>query len=101
MRFLAGFGAGAALMWFRQTEHGRQWLGELLHGQAPRLRDVQHTAVENVSNGVQRVSEAIDAAPIPEPVKSAASEAAFAAWSATQSLAEQAGDAPAGSPGQP
>jgi len=92
MRFMVGLGAGAALMWFMQTESGRRWLGTLSQGQGPRLREVQHTAAENVSQGVQRVSEAIDAAPLPDNVKSAASDAAFAAWSATQSLSQQGGE---------
>ena len=93
MRFLMGVGVGAAVMWLTQTERGRQWLAEFSEGSAPWLAHVQRTAAEGVSAGAQRVSETIDSAPLPDTLKSTATDAAFGAWSAAQSAmpASQAG----------
>ena len=87
MKFVAGLMVGAALMWLYRSERGRNALQPL--GTAPAwFRQAGQVAASGASSGAQRVSEMIDAAPIPDPVKNTAGNVAFNAWATAESIAE-------------
>jgi hypothetical protein len=74
MKMLLGAIIGALAAWFYSSERARQ--------------SVAATAAE----GAQRVAEAIDSAPLPDPVKGTASDAAFNLWAAADQVGRPSGE---------
>jgi hypothetical protein len=101
VKFLFGLIVGAVGVALYQSEAARAEF-ERRFGQSPdalvqsglaqarRVGPLSQSVVGAASQGAQRVSEAIDAAPLPDAVKKPASEAAFNVWSTTESQRESA-----------
>ena len=88
MKFTFGILIGAAGMWLYGSERARNEARRRLESAPERLQQLRPAAAAGISRGAQRLSEMIDASPVPDPVKSAAGDAAFNTWAAAESAAQ-------------
>jgi hypothetical protein len=89
VKFAFGVMVGAALLWFYRSDQGRNQAKQQLDTAPERLQKLRQTAAAETSKCVQRVSEMIAAAPLPERVKSAAGELAVNATNVAESIGKQ------------
>ena len=89
MRVVIGVVVGAVLMWLFESERARDEARRRLEQAPDWLHRAGRTAASTATTGVQRVAEAVDAAPLPPNVKSTASDAAFNLWAAGEALTQE------------
>jgi hypothetical protein len=99
--FSVGIMAGVGLMWLYRSERARDEARRRLDRAPDWLHKLRRTAVSSAVTGAQRVSEAVDSAPLPPTVKHAASDAAFNLWAAGDALTEQSSEGPNGGNARP
>ena len=73
-----------------ESERGRRLSQQGLSAAPDLLQQARRAAASAAAERVQRASELIDAAPIPDPVKGPASDAAFNVWAAADQLGHSA-----------
>ena len=89
MTFLLGLIVGVAAAAAYQSERLRAELQRWVGRSPDTLRQAAtQTVVDAASDSAQRVSEAIDASPLPDAVKKPASDTAFSIWSTAESHRE-------------
>jgi hypothetical protein len=88
MKFVVGVVIGVVLMWLYRSDRARDEARRRLQAAPDWLRQTGRTAASTAVVGAQRVSEAVDAAPLPPIVKSTASDAAFNVWAAGEALTQ-------------
>src|SRR5689334_21356964 len=110
MQLLLGLILGAFGVALYQSERARAEFERRL-GQSPealaqsalaqtrRVAGLTHSLAGATSEGAQRVSEAIDAAPLPDALKKPASDTAFNVWSTAESHRESADQHDVAEPG--
>ncbi|MBV9322956.1 MAG: hypothetical protein JO352_04090 [Chloroflexi bacterium] len=85
MKFVLGIIVGVAGLWLYRSDRARNEARRRLESAPERLQQLRPAAAAGISRGAQRLSEMIDAAPVPDRVKSAAGDAAFNTWAAAES----------------
>ena len=88
MTFFIGAVIGALGAWLYTSERAREQAGSSVGKVRETLHTLGKTGAGPVAGVVQHVAETIDAAPLPEQLKSTASDAAVSAWVAVESVAE-------------
>jgi hypothetical protein len=89
MKFAVGTVVGVGLVWLSQSARARDEARRRLEQAPDWLQQAGRAAVSTAVTGVQRVSEAVDSAPLPATVKSTASDAAFNVWAAGDALIQE------------
>lgn len=97
MQLLIGIILGAAAAWLYSSDRARARAQERLSTVPDTFGQMRQAVASAAAEGAQRVSEAIDSAPLPDPVKGPASAAAFSAWAAADQLGQGAADTEPGS----
>jgi hypothetical protein len=100
MKILFGALVGVLAAWVYSSERARELARQRLAAAPERLQHVQRLAASAAADSAQRASEALDAAPLPDQVKGAASEVAFNAWAVADQLGHASQAAPSGNPEQ-
>lgn len=91
IQFLLGTAAGFLASWMSSSARAREAARRRLSTLPQPVREAAHSAATAAGGGTQRLIEAIDSAPLPEPVKSFASSTAQSMQSAAQAVADAAG----------
>jgi hypothetical protein len=102
MKFLLGVVVGSVAMWLYQSERVREEAQRRLSTAPATLQQARQSAVSATAAGAERVSEAIDGAPLPPQVRDAASRATSAVRTTAEGMgqrpdADPTGDEEAGS----
>jgi hypothetical protein len=88
MKLLIGMVLGGLTVWLYMSERGRSELRRRFATAPESVEHLRHTLASATAAGAQRISEAIDSAPLADPVKDTASEAAFNVWAAADKLGQ-------------
>ncbi len=88
MKFVVGVVVGVGLMWLYRSDRARDEARRRLEAAPDWLHQAARTAASTAVTGAQRVSEAVDSAPLPPIVKNTASDAAFNVWAAGEPLTQ-------------
>ena len=88
MNVLFGVLVGLLAGWVYYSERVRSFAQQRLSAAPETLQQAGREAASAAAAGAQRASEAIDATPLPDPVKGPATEAAFNVWAAADELGQ-------------